>query len=117
MTAGRNRQTENDKMRRKRTRDGTSDDVATAWQARSLPGENYKYAALTSKTAIRILTLLPGAKLSRINCLLSVVELDQAPPYNALSYAWGRQTDTRLISCPGKRLKVSVSLRDALENV
>jgi hypothetical protein len=74
----------------------------------------YEYKPFTTNTSIRILALLPAEKEYRIECQLSIVERDQAPPYKALSYAWGRPTDTRVIVCGGKKLKIPANLRDAL---
>jgi hypothetical protein len=74
----------------------------------------YEYKPFTTDTSIRILALLPAEKEDRIECQLSIIERDQAPPYKALSYAWGRPTDTRLIVCGGKKLKIPANLRNAL---
>ncbi|ETN39900.1 uncharacterized protein HMPREF1541_06126 [Cyphellophora europaea CBS 101466] len=100
---------------RQKSRDD-SDSEGTPRRHR-FPKELYTYTALPAKTAIRILTLLPGRGRAQISCLLSVVELDRAPPYNALSYAWGHKRDTRLIICQGKRLEVPANLRNALERI
>lgn len=69
---------------------------------------------LPTTTSIRILELQPGEGTNIIKCQLSVFERDQAPRYEAISYSWGRATDTRVISCENKKLKVTANLGDAL---
>ncbi|KAF1359418.1 HET-domain-containing protein, partial [Lizonia empirigonia] len=43
---------------------------------------------------IRLFCLLPGPSTGPIHGQLKHVLLSQAPPYEGLSYCWGRQTDT-----------------------
>src|SRR6266487_3073356 len=74
----------------------------------------YMHQPLPTATSIRILELQPGEGTKIIKCQLSVFERGQAPPYEAISYSWGRATDTRVISCENKKLKVTANLRDAL---
>jgi hypothetical protein len=76
--------------------------------------EPYVYKSLEPGSWIRILELQPGEDDDPINCDLSIVNQNQNPEYEALSYTWGRPTDTRLIGCSGKKLKIPVHLRDAL---
>ena len=78
---------------------------------------NYEHSPLPTTTSIRILELQPGDATNVIRCHLSAVERDHAPPYEAISYAWGRGTDTRVISCENRKLKVTVNLRDALRRI
>lgn len=79
--------------------------------------KNYEYNPLTTATSIRILELQPGEGIEFVECKLSNVERDQAPPYEAISYAWGSPVDTRIISCEGRKLKVTTNLRDALRQI
>ena len=51
--------------------------------------EAYIYDPIQPKTQIRILTLHPRAGDEAISCSLEVARLDEPPPYEALSYAWG----------------------------
>ncbi|KAH8769679.1 heterokaryon incompatibility protein-domain-containing protein [Hyaloscypha sp. PMI_1271] len=74
----------------------------------------YEHVALPTTTSIRILELQPGEGTDIIACHLSTVESAEAPPYEAISYAWGRETDTRVINCENRKLRVTANLRDAL---
>jgi hypothetical protein len=69
---------------------------------------------LPTPSSIRILQLQPEEGTDIIQCQLLVVERDHALAYEAISYTWGRGTDTRVISCENQKLKVTVNLRDAL---
>ncbi|KAF2493959.1 hypothetical protein BU16DRAFT_562915 [Lophium mytilinum] len=48
----------------------------------------YQYAPLPSATSIRLLELSP-ANDGKISCSLKAYELQEAPPFDALSYTWG----------------------------
>lgn len=74
----------------------------------------YQHVPLPTMTSIRILELQPGEGTDIVACRLSVVEFSRAPPYEAISYAWGRGTDTRVINCEGRKLRVTANLRDTL---
>jgi hypothetical protein len=102
---------------RKRRRDSSPYRCWSNQPRFSLKADDYEYKPFTNNMSFRILTLLPGESGDRIECLLSTVELNQAPPYKALSYAWGRPTDTRIISCDGRKLKIPTNLRDALQRI
>ena len=80
----------------------------------SWSSQPYEHTPLPSTTSIRILELQPGEGTDIIACHLSVVEFSQAPDYEAISYAWGRATDTRVINCEDRKLRVTANLRDAL---
>ncbi|KAE8450788.1 hypothetical protein EG329_005701 [Mollisiaceae sp. DMI_Dod_QoI] len=82
--------------------------------ASSLLNRDYEHSPLATKTSIRILELQPGEGTGTLRCKLHAVERDHALAYEAISYSWGRSTDTRVIYCDGKKLKVTVNLRDAL---
>ena len=62
---------------------------------------------------IRLLEILPG-KGDTIDCRLVPADLDSPPSYEALSYVWGDKTDTRIITCDGLSLSVTINLFDAL---
>jgi hypothetical protein len=75
---------------------------------------DYKHSRLPTLTSIRILELEPGSGTTTLRCKLSVVERGHAQPYEAISYSWGRSENTRVIYCDGKKLRVTLNLRDAL---
>jgi Heterokaryon incompatibility protein (HET) len=92
----------------KRKRDSISN-PSFSWSS-----PTYEHVALPTTTSIRILELQPGEGTETIACRLSVVEFAKAPPYEAISYAWGREADTRVINCDNRKLRVTANLRDAL---
>jgi hypothetical protein len=75
------------------------------------------YYPLPSSTSIRLLRLKPGNPADRIECELSTVELDEAPPYEAISYVWGDPRTRRRILCNGKKFTCRANLFMALKNV
>ncbi|KAH7024710.1 heterokaryon incompatibility protein-domain-containing protein [Microdochium trichocladiopsis] len=79
--------------------------------------EPYRYDPLPRRSSLRILHLLPGHGHDVISCRLDIVDGDAAPPYEAISYTWGKPTDKRLILCGGGKLRVPTSLRDILQNL
>ncbi|KAF2875855.1 heterokaryon incompatibility protein-domain-containing protein [Massariosphaeria phaeospora] len=76
--------------------------------------DNYIYESLESEDQMRVLELYPGQDEEPINCSLTTVKRIDAPPYEALSYAWGDHTDRKEIRCDGKQLTITRSLYDAL---
>lgn len=74
----------------------------------------YQHERLPTTSSIRILELLPGEGTSILKCRLSIVERDHAPRYEAISYAWGDDVDSKVIWCQKQKLKVTTNLRDAL---
>jgi hypothetical protein len=67
---------------------------------------------------IRLLTLRPGSNQDEpIECELSSCELDNAPPYEALSYFWGTNQNTRAISLHGSTFQVREDLYNALRRL
>ena len=66
------------------------------------------------KKEIRLLTLQPGRRDEPIKCDLSVVRLDDDPPYEALSYTWGDAAVTASILLRGTSTKVTINLHGAL---
>lgn len=90
--------------------------LAHLWKRFPRSSGDYKYKPLTTSTSFRILKLLPGDKHDPIKCRLYIVKQGNAPPYEAVSYAWGNPTDTSMIGCQGKTLRITWSLHDALRH-
>jgi hypothetical protein len=72
-----------------------------------------------TKNEIRLLKILPirvveGDEYGVIECTLSVTSLDGAPPYHALSYAWGDQSNPGEIFLDGQPFPVGRNLEWAL---
>jgi hypothetical protein len=67
---------------------------------------------------IRLLTLRQGSNQDDpIECELSTCELDNAPSYEALSYFWGTNRNTRVISLHGSTFQVREDLYNALRRL
>lgn len=50
---------------------------------------NYTYAPLPTSTSIRLLELVPSPDRRVVQCSLKPFELQDAPPFQAVSYTWG----------------------------
>ncbi|KAL5603905.1 hypothetical protein FOVSG1_006655 [Fusarium oxysporum f. sp. vasinfectum] len=62
----------------------------------------------------RLLVLLPGQLEDSIQCDLLVVNLDDSPHYEALSYVWGGTTQKLTVTIAGKPVVVTDNLHAAL---
>ncbi|TRX98003.1 hypothetical protein FHL15_001213 [Xylaria flabelliformis] len=101
----------------------------------------YPYQALPTMTSIRLLTMLPidkaeteEDKYSLIRCTMSMVDLEDSPQYDALSYTWGNPlgmynsfekipppskwyTPSFEIECDGELISISANLFTALISI
>jgi hypothetical protein len=68
--------------------------------------EPFRYTPLDPGHWFRILRLLPGNFEDPIQCELIPTKLDEAPPYEPLSYYWGDPKDKRPITCHGSRPEI-----------
>ncbi|KAE9376096.1 HET-domain-containing protein, partial [Stipitochalara longipes BDJ] len=73
------------------------------------------YTSLREKDEIRLLDLLPGSGSEPICCTLRHVKLSENPKYEALSYAWGQETDCKDIQIDSKVRLVRNNLWFALK--
>ena len=80
-----------------------------------------EYERPLSRHEIRILQLLPPADTNATNapivCQIQVVDLDQKPKYEALSYRWGDVQDTRTIQVSDATVTVTKTLEAALQRL
>ena len=67
-----------------------------------------------SNRSIRVLTLLPDSRSSKLSCLLRSVSLDNAPIFCALSYTWGDQSNPTPILVNGQTFQIGTNLEQAL---
>ncbi|KAE9365782.1 HET-domain-containing protein [Stipitochalara longipes BDJ] len=74
----------------------------------------YSYSPLPSEKFIRLLELYPGHANDNIECTLRQTELENAPKYEAISYAWGDPANKIDVLCDGKIIMVTQNLKDAL---
>ncbi|KAH6711009.1 heterokaryon incompatibility protein-domain-containing protein [Leptodontidium sp. MPI-SDFR-AT-0119] len=80
--------------------------------------ELYQYTPLPGGRYIRLLYLEPGTKSDAGRCQLTTVSLDEAPPFEALSYHWGSTQLSHSISVKGEgALNLTSNLVSALTRV
>lgn len=72
----------------------------------------YSYEELTEPRQIRLLVLQPGT--GDVHLTLQAVSLDDDLEYEAISYCWGDENDTRAVYCHGEPIQVTNSLASAL---
>lgn len=60
---------------------------------------HYKYQPLPTSTSIRLLKIIPSEDRRIIQCSMKAFELEDVPPFRALSYTWGSPL-MRLIPTP-----------------
>lgn len=78
----------------------------------------YKYVGLAAtRREIRLLTLLPGQWLERLNVELSIVSLDDNPKYEALSYTWGNDEFKEPLHVSNKPVGITTNLKKALRRL
>lgn len=73
------------------------------------------YEPLSLPQAIRILCLNPGQWNDPLRCSLKPVDLGTAPAYEAVSYAWGDESERAVVWCDGSALSVTRNLFEALQ--
>jgi hypothetical protein len=66
---------------------------------------------------IRLLTLKAGDDGDEIQCFLSHHSLNQAPVFEALSYAWGDSAENHVVSVNGNMVHVRESLYSVLSHL
>lgn len=71
----------------------------------------FKYDSLASNVKrFRLLEILPGRSVEPVRVKLTSCNLDESPPYLALSYMWGRGDNHNYIDCEGKKLRTGENL-------
>lgn len=69
------------------------------------------YETLQLPTHIRLVELLPSENVDDdISCRVRIVNLDEAPLYEAVSYVWGSEADKAEILCDGLALQIPRNL-------
>ena len=77
--------------------------------------QNYRYQPVKRNGRIRLLHLKPGSGEDALSCSLRIVSLSKAPPYEAISYAWGDPVFSASILCSRKcSLAITENLSAAL---
>jgi hypothetical protein len=77
----------------------------------------YQYRPLPSENFVRLLELYPGHTNDNIDCTLRQTKLEDAPKYEAISYAWVDPANKINVLCDGKIIMVTPNLKDALHRL
>ncbi len=80
------------------------------------PTNTLQYAPLDpDNNEIRLIQLLPAThRTKRIDCTLRIVSLKAKPRFEAISYAWGDESDTRPMTINGVAHAITANLHEAL---
>ncbi|KAL8658226.1 MAG: hypothetical protein Q9226_001163 [Calogaya cf. arnoldii] len=86
--------------------------------------DQYRYYPLppiaeygTTPHFTRHLLLAPGGGRDPLSCSLTIVDIQNAPRYEALSYSWGRNSAVNSLWCEGRPLTIRMNLDHALRNL
>ena len=80
------------------------------------PKERLNYPPIEHPRGIRLVSLLPGNRLTNVQCELRLASLDDnLLEYDALSYCWGETSRDAWISCNSQRLDITQNLLTALK--
>jgi hypothetical protein len=77
----------------------------------------YLYESLPKASTVRILQLLPGEPSSELRGQLLRTKLDDAPPYEALSYVWGADPKDHQLKLESGSVNITPSLHSALQRL
>jgi ankyrin repeat protein len=78
----------------------------------------YSYEPLSESSSIRLLELHPGNEDDVLSfSLQEIVDIADAPSYEALSYEWNDKRGTIPVQCCGMRLRVTPNLKAALKRI
>lgn len=72
------------------------------------------YDPLPEGAYIRLLILEPGRRRQPLRCQLKIVNLEQDPDFEAISYVWGRGIKRKKVTCNGACVKITANLLQAL---
>jgi hypothetical protein len=77
----------------------------------------YDKKPLLTPTSIRVLSVELGDKTDDLRCAFTVVDLEDAPVFEALSYVWGTGGNTAPVYCDCKRVLITPNLAYALRRI
>ena len=63
------------------------------------------------------MTLAPGVITDPLHCSVTTINLEDTPPFEALSYVWGERTALSPILCDGRPLSITLNLELALRQL
>ncbi|KAF4470267.1 heterokaryon incompatibility [Fusarium albosuccineum] len=82
-----------------------------------MESQSFTYTAIPSGRYFRLLKVHPAPSDEPLQCELFSAELDNAPPYTALSYVWGDPTMSANLTCSGHACNITQSLADGLRRI
>ena len=88
-----------------------------AWWRGSYAARTYAYAPLPGFRSIRLLILQPGKENDPLLGEIGSTPLEQAQPFNAVSYHWGKKLKAHSLSTSDGRLPITESLHQALRRL
>ncbi|KAK2736861.1 hypothetical protein FQN55_001356 [Onygenales sp. PD_40] len=77
----------------------------------------FKHTPLEQPSSIRLAEILPGENGDPLALQLHHTTLNTAPPYEALSYEWARNTGLKAVTCGSQEFHLSFNLRAALRRL
>jgi hypothetical protein len=81
------------------------------------PSRSVMYLPLPSRRSIRLLTIFPGSHDDIIRVKLNIVNLEDCPVYEALSYVWGDPEPAFKILCDDQIIEVTPNLGTAIQRL
>jgi len=82
-----------------------------------MPGTEYRHAPLPTGPYTRCFILAPGSGKEELSGRLQVINLNDDPKFEAVSYVWGNPERKWSTLCDGAPLRITHSLRDALRRL
>ena len=65
----------------------------------------------------RLMTLAPGDAADPLHCSLDVINIENPPPLEALSYVWGDSTALSPMLCDGRPISITANLEQVLRHL
>ncbi|CZR69694.1 uncharacterized protein PAC_19594 [Phialocephala subalpina] len=78
--------------------------------------QSYIYSQL-ARSSIRLLRFISSTSPNAIECELQTFPLSYTPQYHSLSYFWGDPIRENTLSCNGKKIMITTTLKQALERL
>ncbi|KAK4225320.1 ankyrin repeat-containing domain protein [Podospora fimiseda] len=105
------------KMRHDLDRDEVVKILARASDIKRQTPRRYEYTPISGKKCIRLLELQPGLGKEIIQFDLFEVDLDDEPPFEALSYEWGERSGSIPVQCGNTYLLATPNLKAVLRRL
>lgn len=84
---------------------------------RTTGNSSWAYKVLSGPRMTRVLHIMPGRRDETIVCNIHMINLDESPTYEAVSYCWGDPKPSSQIILDGRRAYISLNLCKALQEL